>query len=98
MFLYSVYSMFFGICIFKKKYTYTHITYVTATWGRVVFWWKGEAAKITEYTEYRKWMTPNRQMRCRDVTARGACVFLWRGEAAKITEYTEYRKWMAPYR
>ena len=30
MFLYSVYSVFFCIYIFKKKYTYTHITYVTA--------------------------------------------------------------------
>ena len=36
-FLYSVYSVFFGIYIFKKKYTYTHTTYVTATWGRVFF-------------------------------------------------------------
>ena len=30
--------------------------------GRVVFLWRGEAAKITEYTEYRKWMAPYRQM------------------------------------
>ena len=50
-FLYSVYSVFFGIYIFKKKYTYTHTTYVTATWGRVFFLWRGEAAKSTEYTE-----------------------------------------------
>ena len=35
VFLYSVYSVFFGIYIFKKKYTYTHTTYDTATWGRV---------------------------------------------------------------
>ena len=41
VFLYAVYSVFFGIYIFKKKYTYIHITYVTtattATWGRVIF-------------------------------------------------------------
>ena len=50
----------FLVFIFSRKYTYTHITYVTATWGPCGFFVDRRAAKITEYTEYRKWMALHR--------------------------------------
>ena len=45
------------------------------------FLWRGEAAKITEYTEYRKWMTPYRKC---DVTARGRVVFCGEEKQRKV--------------